>query len=38
LPASKELATLAGLLQGHLKAEIEKWVGILRKAGVQPVD
>jgi tripartite-type tricarboxylate transporter receptor subunit TctC len=37
LPASKELATPAGL-QAHLKAEIEKWGGVLRKAGVQPVD
>jgi tripartite-type tricarboxylate transporter receptor subunit TctC len=37
LPASKALATPAGL-QAHLKAEIEKWGGVLRSAGVQPVD
>jgi tripartite-type tricarboxylate transporter receptor subunit TctC len=37
VPASSELATPAGL-QAHLKAEIEKWSGLLKKAGVQPVD
>lgn len=37
VPTTKELATPAGL-QGHLKAEIEKWGGLLKRAGVQPVD
>jgi tripartite-type tricarboxylate transporter receptor subunit TctC len=32
--ASRELATSAGL-QGHLKAEIEKWGVLLKKTGVQ---
>lgn len=35
--ASREMATSAGL-QAHLKAEIEKWGGILRKAGAPQLD
>jgi tripartite-type tricarboxylate transporter receptor subunit TctC len=34
VPASRELASAAGL-RGHLKAEIEKWGVLLKKAGVQ---
>ncbi len=34
VPASRELATAAGL-QGHLRAEIDKWGVLLKKAGVQ---
>jgi tripartite-type tricarboxylate transporter receptor subunit TctC len=35
--ASREMATSAGL-QAHLKSEIEKWGGILRKAGAPQLD
>jgi hypothetical protein len=37
LPATREQASPAGL-HAHLKVEIEKWGGILKKAGVRQID
>lgn len=37
IPTTRELASSAGL-QAHLKAEIDLWSGVLRKAGIPYVD
>ena len=37
IPASREQASSAGL-QAHLKAEIGKWGGVLKKAGIPQID